>query len=62
NGRRFEHQPPFEGVVMPAGKYRIACRMSGDDVPREIVITIAPDRETVIEYETGGEPRVTTGE
>jgi hypothetical protein len=56
NGKRFDHVPPFEGVVMPAGTYRIACRMSGDEKPREIVAAIAPDRETVIEYELGGEP------
>ncbi len=56
NGKRFDHQPPFEGVVMPAGTYRIACRMSGEENPREIVVAIAPDRETVIEYEVGGEP------
>jgi serine/threonine protein kinase len=56
NGKHFDHIPPFEGVVMPAGTYRIACRMSGDDVPRELVVAIAPNRETVIEYELGGEP------
>ena len=56
NGKRFDHLPPFEGVVMPAGTYRIACRMSGEENPREIVVAIAPDRETVIEYEVGGEP------
>jgi len=56
NGKRFEHQPPFEGVEMPAGSYRMACRMSGDARPREIVVTIVAGRETIVEYETGGEP------
>ena len=59
DGRRFEHQPPFEGVSMPAGSYRIACRMSGDATPKEIVILIRPNRETVVEYEIGNNPVVT---
>jgi hypothetical protein len=60
NGRPFAHQPPFEGVTMRTGTYRIACRMTGDDAPREVSVTIRADAETVIEYELGGEPIVTT--
>jgi hypothetical protein len=59
DGRRFEHQPPFEGISMPAGSYRIACRMSGDVTPKEIVVLIRPNRETVVEYEIGNTPIVT---
>jgi serine/threonine protein kinase len=59
DGRRFEHQPPFEGISMPAGSYRIACRMSGDATPKEIVVSIRPNRETVVEYEIGNVPIVT---
>ena len=62
NGKPFGHQPPFEGVVMPVGKYRVACRMSGDSEPREIVVKIAPGRETVVEYEMGGQPMVSNGD
>ncbi|HEX5131005.1 MAG TPA: serine/threonine-protein kinase [Candidatus Krumholzibacteria bacterium] len=61
DGKPFAHEPPFEGVPLPAGTHRIACRMSGDDTPREIEITIAPDRATVVEYEMGGQPVVTEG-
>jgi hypothetical protein len=59
NGKKFAHQPPFEGVSMPAGTYRIACRMTGDDAPREVMVTIRADAETVLEYEMGGTPVVT---
>ncbi len=59
NGKTFPRQPPFEGVSLPAGTYRVSCRMSGDETPKEVTITIAPDRETVIEYELGGVPVVT---
>jgi hypothetical protein len=62
NGKRFSQQPPFEGAVMPAGRYRVSCRMSGDSAPHEIAVTIAPGRETVIEYEMGGEPVVSGGD
>jgi hypothetical protein len=60
DGRRFEHQPPFEAVSMPAGSYRIACRMSGDATPKEIVVSIRPNQETVVEYELGSNPVVAT--
>jgi len=59
NDKRFSQQPPFEGVSLPAGTYRMACRMSGDPVPKEITVTIRPNRETVIEYELGRYPVVT---
>jgi serine/threonine protein kinase len=62
NGKSFPHEPPFSGVRVPAGQHRIACRMSGDAEPKEIVITVRPDRETVIEYEAGGTPRVVPNE
>jgi hypothetical protein len=62
NGRPFEHQPPFEGVILPAGRYRVACRMSGDEKPKEILVTIMRDRETVIEYELGGAPAASFGD
>jgi serine/threonine protein kinase len=60
NGKRFEQQPPFDGVSMPAGTYRMACRMSGDAAPKEIVVSIHPNQGTVIEYELGHDPVVTT--
>ena len=60
NGKRFAHQPPFDKVSIPAGTYRMACRMSGDSAPKEIVVTILPNEETVIEYEIGRAPVVTT--
>ncbi len=59
NGRRFSQQPPFEGVAIPAGTYRMACRMSGDAAPKEIVVTIRPNQGTVIEYELGSTPVAT---
>jgi hypothetical protein len=59
DGKPFSHQPPFEAVSMPVGTYRVACRMTGDMTPKEIVVRIEPDRGTVIEYEVGGEPVVT---
>jgi serine/threonine protein kinase len=62
DGKKFAHQPPFEGVPMPAGTYRVACRMTGDPVPRELKVTVRPGAETVIEYELGGEPVVTSRE
>ncbi len=58
NGRRFSQQPPFEGASIPAGTYRMACRMSGDVAPKEITVTIRPNHETVIEYELGRDPVV----
>jgi cytoskeletal protein RodZ len=61
DGKRFPHEPPFDGVSLPAGRHRIACRMSGDATPRAVDITIVPGRETVIEYEMGGEPVVSQG-
>ena len=60
NGKRFEQQPPFDGVSLPAGTYRMACRMSGDAAPKEIVVSIQPNQGTVIEYELGHDPVVTT--
>jgi serine/threonine protein kinase len=60
NGKRFAQQPPFENVALPAGTYRMACRMSGDAAPKEIVVTILPNQETVIEYELGQDPVATT--
>ncbi len=60
NGKRFAQQPPFEKVSIPAGTYRMACRMSGDSAPTEIVVTIRPNEETVIEYEIGRAPVVTS--
>jgi serine/threonine protein kinase len=62
DGKPFAHQPPFEGVTLPAGTYRVACRMSGDPSPRELSVTVRANAETVIEYELGGEPVVTTTE
>ncbi len=56
NGKRFVQQPPFEKVTLPAGSYRMACRMSGDAAPKEIVVTIRPNQETIIEYELGRDP------
>jgi serine/threonine protein kinase len=61
NGKKFAYQPPFEGVSLPVGTYRIACRMTGDDAPHEVTIRIRADAETVVEYEMGGVPVVTTG-
>jgi hypothetical protein len=60
NGKRFVHQPPFEKASLPAGSYRMACRMSGDAAPKEIVVSIKANRETVIEYELGRDPVATT--
>ncbi len=59
-GKRFAHQPPFEKVSIPSGTYRMACHMSGDAAPKEIVVTIHPNQDTVIEYEIGRAPVVTT--
>jgi serine/threonine protein kinase len=58
NGKRFSQQPPFESAAIAAGTYRMACRMSGDKAPKEITVMIRPNRETVIEYELGRDPRV----
>jgi hypothetical protein len=58
NGKRFSQQPPFDGVSIAAGTYRMACRMSGDAAPKEFTVTIRANRETVIEYELGREPVV----
>jgi hypothetical protein len=60
NGKRFAHQPPFEGVSLPPGSYRMACRMSGDAAPKEIVVLIHSNRETVVEYEIGKDPVAAT--
>ncbi|MCI0451170.1 MAG: hypothetical protein L0Z51_02125, partial [Candidatus Latescibacteria bacterium] len=60
DGKRFGQQPPFEKVTMPAGSYRMGCRMSGDVAPKEIVVVIKSNQETVIEYEMGRDPVVTT--
>ena len=59
NGKKFAQQPPFEGVSLPVGTYRISCRMTGDDAPREVTVRIRADAETVVEYEMGGFPVVT---
>ncbi len=58
NGKRFAQQPPFDGVAMAPGTYRMACRMSGDAAPKEITVTIRSNKETVIEYELGRAPVV----
>ena len=60
DGKPFAHQPPFEAVALAAGTYRVACRMSGDAVPREFTVTVQSGAHTVIEYEVGGAPVVTT--
>ncbi len=60
NGKRFAQQPPFDGVSIPSGTYRMACRMSGDAAPKEFAVTIRPNQGTVIEYEVGHDPVVTT--
>jgi predicted Ser/Thr protein kinase len=58
DGKLFSRQPPFEKASIAAGVHRVACRMSGDETRRELTVEIRPGRETVVEYETGGEPVV----
>ncbi len=58
NGKLFKLQPPFSGVKVPAGKHRVSCRMAGESGERDFEILIEKNRETIIEYEGGGEPIV----
>jgi serine/threonine protein kinase len=58
NGKKFEEQPPFTGVVMPAGKYEVSCKMFRDADTRSFEITVVEGKNTVIEYEIGHEPAV----
>jgi hypothetical protein len=58
DGALFPHQPPFEKAPLAAGKHRVSCRMSEDTQSKEITVNIRPEKETVIEYEVGGQPVV----
>jgi serine/threonine protein kinase len=58
DGMLFSRQPPFEKAALAAGAHRVSCRMSGDTESHELTIHIRPGRETVIEYEVGGQPVV----
>jgi hypothetical protein len=58
NGRAFSQQPPFSGAVLPAGRYRVVCRMVNESDSREFDITVKEGGETVLEYEVGKEPAV----
>jgi hypothetical protein len=59
NGKLFKQQPPFSGVKIPVGQHRVSCRMANETGSREFTISVEKDRETVVEYEIGGEPVVT---
>ena len=58
DGKLFAYQPPFDKANIAAGVHKIACRMSGEESRRELTVTIESGKETVIEYEIGGEPAV----
>jgi hypothetical protein len=58
NGKRFKEQPPFSGIVMPAGTYEVTCKMFRDEDTREFQVTVKEGEETVIEYEIGSEPNI----
>jgi len=58
DGKRFEEQPPFTGVVVPAGSYAVSCKMFRNEDSREFQITVREGQNTVVEYEVGGEPLV----
>jgi hypothetical protein len=45
---------------VPVGVHRMSCRMANEDGNREFAVTIEDGRETVIEYEVGSDPVVTT--
>jgi hypothetical protein len=60
DGKLFPYQPPFERANIAAGVHTIACRMTGDDSRRELIVNIVSGEETVIEYELGGTPVVVT--
>jgi serine/threonine protein kinase len=58
NGNLFKQQPPFSGVKVPVGKHRVSCRMAGESGERVVEILVEKNRETIIEYEGGGDPTV----
>jgi len=60
NGKLFKEQPPFSGVLVPVGKHKVSCRMANESGNREFEVTVEKGRETIIEYEFGSEPVVTT--
>ncbi len=58
DGKKFEEQPPFTGVVIPVGRYTVSCKMFRGEDSREFHITVKEDENTVVEYEVGGDPSV----
>jgi hypothetical protein len=58
NGNKFKEQPPFTGVVVPASKYTVMCRMFRQGDTREFKVDVKEGQETVIEYEVGSEPAI----
>jgi hypothetical protein len=58
NGRRFDHQPPFTAIDMPAGEYVVACAMFREEDSRQFQVSVHAGQETIIEYEVGSEPVV----
>ena len=59
NGKVFDEQPPFSGAVVPAGRYRVTCKMFKDEHTKEFDITVSEGRETIVEYMIGQDPNVT---
>lgn len=58
NGKKFDAQPPFTGVVMPVGSYKVSCEMFRDADSRSFEIAVVEGQNTIIEYEIGHEPSV----
>jgi len=58
NGTKFKEQPPFTGIVVPAGSYTVSCDMFNDEDSREFTIVVREGENTIIEYEIGSEPLV----
>lgn len=59
NGKLFKEQPPFSGIQIPVGEHRVSCRMATESKAKEFTISVEKGRDTIVEYEVGGEPAVT---
>jgi serine/threonine protein kinase len=58
DGKLFRAQPPFSRESIPVGKHSVSCRMANEARAKELTISVEKSRETIIEYEVGGEPVV----
>ncbi len=58
NRKKFKHQPPFTGAMLPTGRYTLTCDMFRSEDSMEFQIVVRQGEATVVEYEVGNEPTI----